>query len=169
MATVIRKTDPGAVNYANAVNALKLQIGAGALAHLDVPSDYCSTALLNAACTDLPSLIALLNQLRAVSITHRADTLCHKAADGTSPVAVAADLPTSITLANGLKADHNTHIASTAIHFNADATNSIAAANGTVLADTITLANAIRTAYLGHMGTGMAPTNCAPSIRLISA
>lgn len=153
---------------AASVNAVKLQIGAGASIHLDVP-EYISAGLVNGACTDLPTLIALLNQLRQISITHRADTLCHKAADATSPAAVAVDLASSIALANGLKADHNTHAASAVIHFNADATNTIAAANGTILADTITLANAIRTAYLGHMSAASAPVNVTPSLRLVRA
>lgn len=169
MAIVIRETDPNIRSEANAHNQLKLQVGAGALFHLDV-GEYAASTNFLANATDLPTLIALLNQCRLISITHRADSLIAKAADLTAPAAVAVDLATCITLANGLKADHNTHCASTAYHFTADAVNTIATANGTVLGDTITLANAIKTAYIAHMGSASCPVNASGSMmRVVSA
>lgn len=170
MATVLRKINPYVQPLADAVNSLKTQIGAGSHFHLDASE---VTALL-ANATDLPSAIALVNQIKRVwnggyggtYPGHTQDLLAHKAVDSADVTAVAdaADLTTAEALANDLKAKFNTHIASTTYHYNADATNTIAAANATDLASLETLVNAIKTSLLAHWAS--APS--AASLRVVS-
>lgn len=167
MATVVRGTSPDVAVYAAAFNALKLQIGAGATPHLDA-GEYFTAANAAANASSLATSLTLVNQLRAVSLLHRADTLIHKAVDSATITAPAAtDLATAITLANELKSDYATHIASTSIHFNADVTNVITAANASDQGTLNTLLNDIKTQYLAHFLD--APTNTAAMLRVVSA
>lgn len=162
MATVIRNTDPSATHWCAAHNALKAQIGAGSKFHLDV-SEVVVTA---ADSSNLATALTLVNQLRAVYVFHKADTLAHKVVDSATLTApVATDLTTAVTLGNELKGDYNTHRASTSWHYNADATNVVTAANATDQASLDTLLNDIKVQFLAHMADGSA----AASLRLVSA
>lgn len=162
MATVLRKVPLSPSAFASAFNALKLQIGAGAKFHLDV-SEYIASA---ATPTTLATALVSVNELRALSARHRADTLAHKIADVATVAAPAATtLATAITLANELKSDWATHIASTALHYNADATNTIAASDATDLASLLTLLIEIKADYNAHIADGPS----AASLRVVDA
>jgi hypothetical protein len=159
MATVVRLSDPLAAPLCAAVNALKLQIGAGSSFHLDA-SEVTVTA---ANASDLATSLTLCNQLIGVFTFHFADLLAHKVvAVSTLPALGAAlDLATAITAANLMKASHNTECGSTARHYTADATNTTAAANATDQSSLNTLLNELKTDLNAHMAS--APT--APSLR----
>lgn len=159
MATVIRKTDPSITLWATAFNALKAQIGPGALFHLDASE----TTITAADATTLPTLLVLVNQMISVAAITRGDLLCHKAADATALPVLATDLATAQTALNLLKSQHNTHCASTAIHFNADGTNTCATTNMSDLASGLTLANALKANINAHMASAPA----AASIRAV--
>lgn len=162
MATVLRNTEPMASFIASAHNDLKAQIGAGSHFHLD-QSEQTVTA---ANATDLPTALALCNQILGVYKFHMADTLAHKVAGvALASYAPATDLTSLETRLNDIKAKFNTHIASTTYHYNADATNTIATADASDLATSEALANAIKSALNAHMGDG--PT--AKSLRLTDA
>lgn len=163
MATVIRQTNAETTLWCAAHNDLKLQIGAGALFHLD-KSEVTITA---ANATDLPTALVLTNQMIGVYRFAYADTLAHKVVDPTALPALSAavDLASAITAANALKVTHNVHIASTTYHYNADGTNAVATANATILSDLLTLINAIKAAFNAHMLSGCA----SASLRLVSA
>lgn len=167
MATVLRKTDPMAQHLADAVNSLKAQIGAGSDFHLDAYENTVTTA--NA--TDLPTSVALVNQMRAIWNGHVVDTLAHKAADSTDETAVAAANPNAgdgglagaIALANDLETKLNLHVVSTTYHYAADTV--IATAAATDLASLETLANALKTKF----GTHLASAPSGHSIRVVGA
>jgi hypothetical protein len=167
MATVVRKTFPEAQFFSDAVQNLKVQIGAGAAFHLDV-SEVTVTA---ASATDLPTSIASVNQSRAVYEFHRVDTLAHANADTTNSMVLGpcVDLATAEALANQIKTKFNAHLTQATVHYNNDGVNAVVAANATDLGTLQTLANAIKSALNAHMGAASAPTNVAPSLRLVSA
>jgi hypothetical protein len=116
-----------------------------------------------------------VNQLRAIYHLHiGADNggtgMAHKVQDSTNVVAAtypATDLASAIALANEIKADYTAHIGSTTYHQNADGTNTIAAANASDQSSLNTLLNELKTDLNAHMAS--APTNSAPSIRLVDA
>jgi hypothetical protein len=168
MALVVRNTDPVLSTIATAYNALKVQVGPGSAAHLDV-AEYFATAIMPAdAVSTLAEVLVLANQLRALSLIHRADTLIHKAVDSATITAPAAsDQTTANTLLNELKADHNVHNGSTSIHFNAESSTDIATTDASTLGTSVTLANAIKAAYIAH-GI-LAPTRTGYLIRLVGA
>ncbi len=162
MATVIRRTDPVVDTLATAYNALKLQIGAGALFHLDA-SEQTITA---ANSSSLATALTLVNQLLAVYQFHMADTLAHKVVGvALASYVPATDLTTAQTRANDIKAKYNTHIASTTYHYSTDAANAIAAADATNQATLDTLLNEIKTDFNLHMAS--APS--AKSLRVVAA
>lgn len=165
MATQIRKTDLWVQPMADAHNALKAQIGAGAFFHLD-KSEVKPTAAL-ATPIGLPACIVALKELIGVYLFHAADLLAHKVADAGSLPAVSdpVDLTSCNTAANLLKTFHGTHIASTAINYAADATNTITSANATTQGSLETLLAELQTDIAAHMAS--APS--APSIRAIAS
>jgi IS5 family transposase len=161
MAYVLRNTDPNAVVIRDLVNGLKAQIGPGALFHLD----KIELTIASANASDLPTSIALVNELMGWYLFHLADTLAHKVA-GTPPAMVkASDLATAITLANAIKADYGTHIASTTVNYAADATNTIAAANASDQGTLNTLLNELKTDMQAHAASGPS----GKSVRLVGA
>jgi len=140
----------------NAYNALRADLKTKfATVHFD--SNVVADATAVAA--DLPTLQTLCNNLKAKYNVHLARTDAHLAADAANVNATAAavDLPTSIALANALKAGFNLHCAQAGVHVNNDA-GTIATANGTVLGDTITLANSIQTTLNAHMAKATTST-----------
>lgn len=164
MATVIRITDPNVVAFAAGINALKAQVGAGSHFHLDA----CERTIQSPASTDLPTLLALVNEITGVLDFHFVDTLSHKVADTTDAgtdgaIGAAIDAASAVTSINASKAAYNVHIASTTYHYNADSTNGCATADATDQASAITLANAMRTKVTAHMADAPA----APSFRAI--
>lgn len=163
MATVIRNTDPSVAFVVAAHNDLKAQIGAAAFFHLD-KSEQTITA---ANATDLPTSLALCNNIIGVYRFHFADTLAHKLADATSLPALGAaiDLTSAQTAANLIKASLATHIASTTVNYAADATNTISSADATNQGTLNTLLNELKTDINAHMASGPA----AASLRLVSA
>lgn len=163
MATVLRNVSPDVAPFVTAFNDLKAQIGAGSHFHLDA-SEMTITA---ADATDLPTSLTLVNQMRALSLFARADTLAHKAADTATITAPAATtLATAITLANELKADHNTHCGSTSWHYNADSSNTVATTDASTTQGQLdTLLNALKAAINLHMADAPA----AHSLRLVDA
>lgn len=104
---------------------------------------------------DLPTSIALANQMRFAYIAHIADAVAHVAADTTNTLstAVAVDLASTITLLNAIKAAFNLHIAVAASHVFADNLNNVATANASDLPTSQTLANALKTALNAHLGS----------------
>ncbi len=168
---ILRKTDPLCTQLAAGVNGLRLLVGGGILPHLDA-AEYSVLTDDSAGVTAVGTAAAVLlvNELRALSLIHRADTLIHKAVDTATITAPAAsDLATAITLANELKSDWGTHVGSTAIHFNADSTNVITANNATVLSDLHTLLNDIKAQFNAHTGTAGATAGSGPMFRLVDA
>jgi len=165
MATVIRNTGVNVVALATAHNSVKAQIGAGAHFHLDA----CERTFSSASATDLPTLIARVNEIAGILDFHMGDTLSHKVADPTDIAAdgvigAAIDLASAITSINASKAAYNVHVASTTYHYNADATNNCATADATDQASADTLANAMVTKVTAHMAD--APSGA--SIRVIA-
>lgn len=163
MATVVRNTSPEIPIFTAGFNALKAQIGAGAFFHLD-KSEVIVTA---ANATDLPTSLALCNNIIGVYTFHFADTLPHKIADVTALPAIGAavDLTSAQTAANAIKVAVGTHIASTTVNYAADATNTIASANATDQSSLNTLLNELKTDINAHMASAPA----APSYRLVPA
>ena len=162
MATVLRNIHPLAPVMATAINSLKAQIGAGANFHLDAGEE----AISSPTATDLPTSLALVNNLIGVMTFHFADLLAHKAADATSLPAVGAavDLASAQTAINLCRTSWGTHIASTAKHYNADATNTIVGTPAaTDLPSLQTLANAFATVFAAHIASAPA----GKSIRLV--
>lgn len=165
MATRVPNFHPTLSVLRDAINALKLQIGAGAFFHLDV----FETTITIANASDLATSVALAEQIRVVYLKHLENTseggvLAHKVADPAPALVAATDLATGITLANAIKADYNVHRASTTYHYNADATNVVASADATDQSSLNTLLNEIKTDLNAHMISG--PT--AASIRLVA-
>ncbi len=168
---ILRNTDPLATQLAAGVNGNRLLIGGGSKFHLDA-AEYSVLTADSAGVTVVGTAAAVLlvNEMRALSLIHRADALIHKAADAATITAPAAsDLATAITLANELKSDWATHVASATIHFNADAVNVITAPNATVLSDLHTLLNDLKAQFNAHTGTAGATANSGPMFRLTNA
>ena len=175
MATLLVRSTPEFAVIGAAHNALKAQIGAGAKFHLDV-SEVTLTA---PAATDLATSLALANQAKAVYTGgalgpfpgHRLDALAHLATDAVNAIASpdATTLATALTLANELKADYNLHRTQAGVHYTNDATNVVTAAAAVDLATLVTLVNDVRTQLLAHWGAASAPTNVAPSLRVVDA
>ncbi len=168
---ILRNTDPLCTQLAAGVNGARLLAGGGILYHLDAAEYSVLTADSSGVTTvGTAAAVLLVNELRALSLTHRADTLIHKAVDSATITAPAAtSLATAITLANELKSDWATHIGSTAIHFNADSTNATSANNATVLSDLHTLLNDLKAQFNAHTGTAGATANSGPMFRLVGA
>lgn len=103
----------------------------------------------------LPTLIAILNDLRTQFNAHCADgTTAHTVADATNPVtaAVCTNEATAYTLANALKTGYEAHrvLTTSSVHDGADSTNTIAAANATTLATLVTLTEELLVDYEAH-------------------
>ncbi len=172
MATTIRNTNPVLPAMRDMFNALKKQIGGGAAFHLDAAETDRQISSANAS--DLATSLVLVNELRAKYALHvGADNagagMAHKVQDVTNVVsaAVATDLATGITLGNAIKTAYEAHRASTTYHQNADSTNTIAASNASDQSSLNTLLNELKGDFNAHMAS--APTNSAPSIRLVDA
>lgn len=126
----------------------------GAAADAKQPSaTFLTVSAANA--TDLPTSIALANNIRQVLNQHMADSVSHVVIDATNPVttAVASDLATTEALLNASKTAFNAHIALAAAHVFVDAINTVATANATDLASSETLANAMKAAINLHLGS----------------
>lgn len=153
MATQVRDLDglkaDAAVTVLKALRLDLLKLQAGTVCHSDA-----STAISTADASDLPTVVALANAVKAAYNTHCASACsattgqgAHIAADAANTVAAAdaTDQTSANTLLNEIKADYNTHRASTSFHASADSTNAIAAADATDLASSVTLANELKT------------------------
>lgn len=105
--------------------------------------------------SDLPTSIALGNDLKAFVIAHLASEGTQGVHVAASAEAIAAadatDLATGLTLANELKADYNTHRSEAGVHIANDAGNIVAAADATDQASLDTLLNEIKTDLNAHM------------------
>lgn len=110
-----------------------------------------------AAASDLPTLVALTNELTSKYAAHAADDLAHDIADTVNVTAVATpvatDLATAIVRLNALKADLNGHHSETGVHPNDDVTNVIAAADASDQGSGQTLANEMRTDLFAHIAS----------------
>jgi hypothetical protein len=98
-------------------------------------SNPTSTPLAASGTTNtLDACIATLASLAVVLHAHYADTLAHKAADGTNALAtpVPTDWTTVIARVNEVKAVHNAHCAQAGVHHTNDATNTIATVDAAV-------------------------------------
>ena len=136
--------------------------------------------------SDLPSCITLMNQLIGTLGVHMKDGIAqdlysagaHKISDAVNAALLpasyaltgvgATDLAAVVAGANALKSTLNAHfvmVAPSAVHFTNDGTNTVATANATVLADSIILLNAIKTAVIAHIAS--APTT--PMIKIVNA
>lgn len=185
MAYRLRKTIPQVVDIAavvnglatytvNAVRTLKADIAGVAAVGTSTPApgfhnDTWEKPVASANATDLPTSLALVNELAQVYTNHIKDTLSHVIADTNTLITTVApvDLATAITMANDIKAKYNLHRAvSTTVHpGGADSTNTIATANATDLTTLMALLNASKTALNAHIASG--PT--VKSMRLVSA
>ncbi len=163
MSTLIRKTDPFIAVMCAAFNALKQEVLAATTTyHMDATEKVVTAA----DATDLASSIVLANDLRAVWVAHKADTLALKTVDtATLTAPVMTTLATGYTLANEIKGDYATHIASTAWHYAADSTNTIAASDATTQESLNTLLNELKADLNLHMAD--APTT--RSFRVVDA
>jgi hypothetical protein len=160
MAIIARKGHVAASLFvATQYNLLRQSIAtSSSMFHADVTSypagDGASAPLSVTAATaaDLPTSIALANQLTSYFNVHAADALAHKAADTANAIATpaAADLPTSIALANAIKAKFNAHLVQSGVHCTNDATNTNATAAATDLPTTIALLNAMKGNFNAH-------------------
>lgn len=131
-------------------------------AHLD-RAEYALTA---ANSSSLATALLLVNQMRAIQLIHRADTLAHKTADAATITAPAAtDLTTAITLANELKADHNTHIAALTLHQANDGQSIVTATNASDQTSLDTLLNEMKADMNLHFLSGP----ISPMLRLVDS
>ena len=130
-----------------------------------VPTEVLLTVSATNA-VDLPTSIALANQIETVCNLHFADSVAHSAADTVNTVSTAAavDLPTTEALLNACKTSFNAHLTQSGCHVTNDATNAVAAANATDLPSSEALAIALKTAINAHMSS--APVG--ESIRIIA-
>lgn len=120
---------------------------------------------------DLPSVVALANQLLAVCHMHMSDGEAHLLADRTNDPVVdgyvpAVDLTSVEALLNAIKALYNAHLTASGVHPHNDTANSVSAANATDLSSSETLANAIKTAINAHISNAGTNFNC-PRIKLL--
>jgi hypothetical protein len=161
MATVWYRDHALVAPVADALNALKAQLGAGPAFHLDA---YERPVLApDASAADFLSVSRLLNEVRAVHEDHKTDLLAHKFKGPPIQTLRVTDLPRAIATANALKADINLHISVAAIHYNVDTANAVGAPDATDLASVVVLANALKAGLNAHMRS--APP--APSIRVL--
>ena len=146
-----------ATNNAQRLDMLKIR--QGTIIHADA-----TTAIALSAPVDLPTSIAVANQLKATINAHLGSACnsitgqgSHIAVDGTNPVvaATAVDLLTTETLLNACKTSHNAHIALTTVHPVADATNTVVTANATDLPTSIALGTQLITSVNAHMAMAM--------------
>ena len=164
MATSVRSLD-GLIERASVVvlNALRLdlmKLKSGTIFHADA-----STAISTADASDLPTVIALANAIKASYNLHIASVCsastgqgAHLSVDAANAItsANASDQATANTLLNELKTDYNVHRASAVFHHTADATNTISSANATDLGTSITLANELKTDINLHYAAAFA-------------
>lgn len=187
----------GWITVAKAHNVLCAQTAlVGALFHADLTSTTSGDSFVNPSSTvlsisvpnasDLPSCIALMNQLTGTLGVHMRDGIAqdlygagaHRISDAVNAALLpsqyvatgvsATDLPVVVAGANALKASLNAHfvmVSPSAVHFTNDATNTVAAAGATVLSDSIVLLNAIKVAVNAHISS--APTT--PMIKIVNA
>lgn len=153
MATSVRNLDSAIaqalVVVANALRLDLMKLKSGSIFHADA-----STAISTATASDLPTVVALANAIKASYNLHIASVCsastgqgAHLSVDAANGItsADATDQASANTLLNELKTDYNVHRASAVFHHTADGTNAIASANATDLATSITLANELKT------------------------
>ena len=113
------------------------------------------SVILLADATDLPTVIALANEMKAAIVAHLASTGFQGVHASASAEAIAAadadDQTTANTLLNELKADHNTHCSESGVHLNNDGTNTVSSTDASDLASSLTLANEIKTDFGAHI------------------
>lgn len=114
---------------------------------------------VTADASDLPTVIALANALKATMNSHLASnglTGFHATASAETIVAVdASSQGTANTLLNELKADYNTHLSESGVHLNNDGTNAVSSADAADLGTSITLANEIKADFNAHAVSAM--------------
>lgn len=117
-----------------------------------------TTTVTAATAVDLPTSIALANQIKHAFNMHLADAVSHLAADTTNPVATAdaVDLPSVEALLNACKTAFNAHIALASCHVFTDTINTVGTANAVDQTTSNALANALKAALNAHMAS--APT-----------
>lgn len=167
MAKVIRNTHPILADLRDAINAFKVQVGAGSNYHID-KSERTVTA---ANASDLATSLVLCRALCEFYAFHFADDVLHKVKEGTALPSAASvvSLATAITAANALKVAHGNHIGSTTFHYTADAVNTIAAANASDQGSLNTLLNELKTDVNAHSSGALAGPSGGSSIRLVDA
>lgn len=188
MARVLRKTNLSVGHLGTAVNELKafvcaqLRLAQADIATIAADSDVGVTptfvalgshndrsekTVTAANASDLPTAVALVNNIRAIYEFHRQDTLAHLAKDTTNDLAepVANDLDTAIALANEIKAAYNAHRSQASVHAANDSGNAIAAADADDQESLETLLNEIKTDLNAHMAGGVV----AKSLRVVPA
>lgn len=104
---------------------------------------------------DLPTSIALANNIRQVLNQMMADSTSHLVADTTNPVttAIAVDLTTTEALLNACKTAFNAHLTQSGVHVFNDDLNNVSTTNATDLPSSETLANALKTAINAHLAS----------------
>lgn len=108
-----------------------------------------------AAATDLPTSIALANNMRQVLNLMIADGVAHLVVDATNVVsaALATDLTTAQTLLNAEKTAFNAHLTQAGVHFINDTVNTVATANATDQSSANALAIALKAAINLHIAS----------------
>lgn len=186
MALRLRKTLPLVTDMATALNdlktytvnsvrTLKADIAGVAAVGTSTPApgfhnDQYERPVGSANASDLPTALALVNDLAATYSAHIADGLAHPTPDATNKLVAAmpaTDLASAQTLANDIKAKYNLHraIASTTHPGGADSTNTVTSPDASNLATLQTLVNEMKTDLNAHMASG--PT--AKSVRAVPA
>lgn len=125
-----------------------------------------------AAATDLPTTVALANNVLGVLNTHMLDDQAHLIKDTVNCPSLdgytfAVDLPTVEVLLNAVKALFNAHLTQTGVHVTNDTTNAVVAANATNLGTAETLANALKTSVNAHIGNASSTFN-SPRINIVA-
>lgn len=171
MAITVRKlTRPLALAMSAAVNATIRSIVdtvATTLPHYDITGSTSGTdaapvitplAVTAATAVDLPTTIALAENIRSVMLTMMADTVAHKIADATNIALITvATVPTAVdqgtvdTLLAALKAAHNAHCSQSGVHSHSDATNTNSTTAATTLVTSEALANALAANVTAHI------------------
>lgn len=119
--------------------------------------DDSENVLVEPVASDLPTSVALANDIRGKYVVHLSQVRVHLADDtenGGLPDE-ASDLPTAISLANAEKAAFNLHRIATIrevqkVHSEDDTANAVVSSDATDLASLITLLNEIRARYEAH-------------------
>jgi len=169
MAIQVRKAGPSIERaLLSEYNSLRGTVAvAGSKYHKDVTSSATSgdfntptsgAAVNSVAPTaaDLPTVLVMANELKAVYNTSILDATAHKVADVTNAVvtANATDQGTANTLLNAIQTQFNLHCVSTTYHYTADTTEGTTAA--TTLGTSITLANNLKTKINAHINSSPA-------------